>query len=215
MFRLVILDVDGTLMDSNYLHVEAWARAFQDHEIQIPRSVIHKQIGNCVDLMLEELLNRSLTNYQALKESYSQYYQAIQEYGRPLPGAKELLSHLSSQPIAVWVATSAKSEELEYHLTQLKARDKIDGIVSSEDVDRAKPTPHIFQQILERASASAEECIVVGDTIWDIRAAVDCGIKILTVMTGGAYSRRELEDEGAEAIFQDCSELLLSLPSYD
>ena len=210
MIRVIILDVDGTLMDTNYLHVEAWARAFLAIGISIPRAEIHRQIGKGSELMLEELLISSSLKKRLseIKDMHSHFYEDMQEHGTPLPGAKELLVHLSSIPKNIWLATSAKSEELDHHLEQLDAHDKLTGIVSSDDVEKAKPAPDIFQQALEQASASAEESIVVGDTIWDIQAAQGCGLQTVAVMTGGAFSRQELKEEGAVAVIKDCSELL-------
>ncbi len=208
MIRVVIFDVDGTLMDTNYLHVEAWARAFTAVKNPVPRAEIHYQIGKGADLMLGALLPEEF--HQQANELHSQFYGEMQHHGSPLPGAKEILSALSSQQIAVWLATSAKSEELEHHVRALEAKDKLAGLVSSADVENAKPAPDIFQLTLERAGSSPQESIVVGDTIWDIQSAKGCGLQTIAVKTGGAFSQQELHAAGAVAMYKDCAELLAS-----
>ncbi len=207
MKRIVILDVDGTLMDTNYLHVEAWGRAFTAVKQQIPRATIHRQIGKGSWMMLDELLADQSVKRKA-NELHGKFYDEMQQYGIPLPGAKELIAKLASESVEVWLATSAKSEELDHHLDALDAHKNIAGIVSSDDVEKAKPAPHIFQQTLKRANGSAEESIVVGDTIWDIQAANTCGLMTIAVMTGGAFSRQELLEAGATAVYNNCHELL-------
>jgi HAD superfamily hydrolase (TIGR01509 family) len=210
MIEMVILDVDGTLMDTNYLHVEAWARAFHEIQCPIPRSDIHCQIGKGSNLMLDALLSDDTVKKRQADELHSQWYAELQQYGHPLPGAKELIRRLVSRRIPVWLATSAKSEELSHHIHALDAKDKLAGILSSADVEAAKPAPDIFQQALEKSGHTPEQCIVIGDTIWDIQAAQGSGLRIIAVMTGGAFSRQELSDAGATGVFKDCAELLAS-----
>lgn len=143
MIRVVIFDVDGTLMDTNYLHVEAWARAFSSVNHPLPRAEIHRQIGKGSELMLDELLpDKSL--HSRANELHSEFFAEMKQHGYPLPGAKEIIETLSSQPIAIWLATSAKSEELDHHVRSLEAKGKLAGMVSSADVENAKPAPDIF-----------------------------------------------------------------------
>ncbi|MGD9852855.1 MAG: HAD family hydrolase [Nitrospirales bacterium] len=207
MLRMVILDIDGTLMDTNYLHVEAWARALQAVNYRIPRSTIHRQIGKGGDLMLEDLGIDKDVSAQA-NDLHSEFYAQTQHHGYPLPGAKELIRRIHSNCIAVWLATSAKSEELDHHIQALDAKDKFAGIVSSEDVNEAKPAPDVFQETLRRSGIAPEDSIVVGDTIWDIQAAQSCGLQTIAVLTGGAFSRQEFREAGAVAVHVDCIDLL-------
>ena len=90
----------------------------------------------------------------------------------------------------------------------MEAEDRIDGVVSSEDAEESKPSPDIFELALERAGCAAEEGVVVGDSVWDIKAAKAAGVKAVAVLTGGAFSRVELEEAGAYAVYEDCAELL-------
>jgi HAD superfamily hydrolase (TIGR01509 family) len=209
MIRVVILDVDGTLLDTNYLHVEAWARAFQAVNRQIPRAIIHRQIGKGSHFMLDELLREDSLHRQ-VSDLHRQFYAEIQHEGYPLPGAKELIASLVSHHIAVWLATSAKPEVAKNHASLLDAKNHVSGIVSSGDVEKAKPASDIFQHTLAQAASSPHDTLVIGDTIWDIQAARGCGLRTIAVMTGGAFSREEFEKEGAVAVYKDCADLLAS-----
>jgi HAD superfamily hydrolase (TIGR01509 family) len=141
-------------------------------------------------------------------EFHGEYYAKLQERGHPLPGAKELVASLVERGYEVWLATSAKPEELEHHMNELGAEGKISGVVSSDEAEESKPAPDIFGLALERAGVSPEDAVVVGDSIWDLEAAKEAGVKAAAVMTGGAFSRAELEEAGAYAVYEDCHELL-------
>lgn len=203
----VILDVDGTLMDTNYLHVEAWARAFRAVGLTVPRSAIHRQIGKGSDQLIAEFTKDEAAGKQ-VDELYSKNYAALQEAGYPLPGAKDLLASLAERGVAVWWATSGKPEQIEHSLELLDAKERVTGIVSSGDVEASNPEPDLLALTLERVGSSPAETVVVGDTIWDIQAAERVGLRTVAVLTGGAYSRAELEEAGAVAVHRDCAELL-------
>jgi HAD superfamily hydrolase (TIGR01509 family) len=145
---------------------------------------------------------------ERVSELHSENYAELQERGHPLPGAKELIASLVDRGYEVWLATSAKPEELEYHMEELRAEGKISGVVSSDEAEESKPAPDIFGLTLERAGTAPEDAVVVGDSIWDIEAAKEAGVRAAAVMTGGAFSRAELEEAGAYAVYEDCAELL-------
>lgn len=209
MIKVIISDVDGTLIDSNYLHVESFARAFREVGRLVPRSAIHRQIGKGSDQLLPEFLSdesaRKLAN-----ELHSKYFADLQQQSYPLPGAKELIASLAERGYSVWFSSSAKPHELGYYLEALEAKERIAGVVSSGDVDESKPAGDIFALTLERADCRPDEAIVIGDTIWDVEAALRAGVRTIGVLTGGAFSRAELEAAGAIAVFQDCADLLQS-----
>ena len=207
MIKAVFLDIDGTLMDTNYLHIEAWAQAFEEVGARPPRSRIHHQVGKGSDRLIPEFVEDE-HKAARVSELHSEYYAQLQERGHPLPGAKELVTSLVDRGYEVWFATSAKPEELEHHMEELGAKDNIAGVVSSDEAEESKPAPDIFELALERAGVSPEEAVVVGDSIWDIEAAKEAGVRAAAVMTGGAFSRAELEEAGAYAVYQDCHELL-------
>ncbi|MDQ3925094.1 MAG: HAD family hydrolase, partial [Actinomycetota bacterium] len=119
-----------------------------------------------------------------------------------------LIASLVDQGYEVWLATSAKPEELEHHMRELGAEGKIAGVISSDEAEESKPAPDIFGLALERSGTASENSVVVGDSIWDIEAAKEAGVRAAAVMTGGAFSRTELEEAGAYAVYEDCAELL-------
>jgi HAD superfamily hydrolase (TIGR01509 family) len=207
MVKAVFLDIDGTLMDTNYLHIEAWAQAFEEVGARPPRSRIHHGVGKGSDRLIPGFVEDGQKAERASK-LHSEYYAQLQERGHPLPGAKELVASLVGRGYGVWLATSAKDEELEHHMQELGAEGKISGVVSSDEAEESKPAPDIFGLALERAGVSSEEAVVVGDSIWDIEAAKEAGMRVAAVMTGGAFSRAELEEAGAYAVYEDCRELL-------
>ena len=207
LVKTAFLDIDGTLMDTNYLHIEAWAQAFEEVGARPPRSRIHHEVGKGSDKLIPEFLEDD-QRAERVSELHSEYYAELQERGHPLPGAKELIASLVDKGYEVWLATSAKPEELEHHMSELGAEGKISGIVSSDEADESKPAPDIFGVALERAGTAPEDAVVVGDSIWDIEAAKEAGVRAAAVMTGGAFSRAELEEAGAYAVYEDCQELL-------
>ena len=207
MAKVVVLDVDGTLMDTNYLHTEAWARAFEEVGYRIPRARLHKQIGKGSSLLIREFVEDEETE-ERINELHSEIYAELQEYGHPLPGAKELISSLRERGYEVWFVTSAKDEELEHHMQELEAESGISGVVNSSAVENPKPAPDIFELALQKAGASPDETVAGGDAVWDVEAADAAGIRTVAVLTGGAFSRQVLEEAGAVAVYEDCAELL-------
>ena len=207
MAKVVVLDVDGTLMDTNYLHTEAWARAFEEVGHRVPRARLHKQIGKGSNLLIREFVEDEETG-EKIDELHSELYAELQEYGHPLPGAKELISSLRERGYDVWFVTSAKDEELEHHMDELEAEGRISGVVNSSAVENPKPAPDIFELALNRAGASPDETVAVGDAVWDVEAADGAGIRTVAVLTGGAFSRQELKEAGAVAVYEDGAALL-------
>ena len=206
MAKAMFLDIDGTLMDTNYLHIEAWAWAFEEVGARPPRSRIHHEVGKGSDKLIPEFVEDGKA--ERVSELHSEYYAELQERGHPLPGAKELVTSLAERGYEVWLATSAKPEELEHHMQELGAEGEIAWVVSSDEAEESKPAPDIFGLALERAGVSPEDAVVVGDSVWDVEAAKDAGVRAAAVMTGGAFSRAELEEAGAYAVYDDCHELL-------
>jgi HAD superfamily hydrolase (TIGR01509 family) len=206
--KVVVLDVDGTLMDTNYLHTEAWARAFEEIGHRAPRAEIHKQIGKGSDKLIPEFIADDEEAYARADELHGELYLEMQDHGHPLPGAKELIASLTERDYEVWFVTSAKDEELEHHLEELEAEGRIAGVVNSSDVENSKPAPDIFELTLERAGATPDETVAVGDAVWDIEAADGAGIRTVAVLSGGAFSEEELKEAGAAEVYGDCAALL-------
>lgn len=194
-------------MDTNYLHTEAWARAFEEVGQRVPRVKIHRQIGKGSDQLIEEFIEDEEA-IEKVEELHSEIYMDMQQHSYPLPGAKELIASLAERDYQVWFVTSADPEELEYYLDQLETEGRLTGIVSSGDVESSKPAPDIFELALEKAGASPEDIVAVGDATWDVEAANKAGVKTIGVLTGGAFTAEELKGAGAEEVYEDCAALL-------
>jgi HAD superfamily hydrolase (TIGR01509 family) len=205
--KVVVLDVDGTLMDTNYLHTEAWARAFEEVGRRVPRAEVHKQIGKGSEQLIGEFIEDEEAAEKA-KELHGELYMEMQKHGFPLPGAKELIASLAEQGYETWLVTSAEPEELEQYLDRLETEGKLAGIVKSSDVEYSKPAPDVFKASLKTSGGNADETIAVGDSVWDIESAAKAGIQTVAVLSGGAYSEEELEEAGAIAVYENCAELL-------
>ena len=209
MAKVVVLDVDGTLMDTNYLHTEAWARAFEKAGHRVSRVKLHKQIGKGAELLIREFVDDDET-VEEIQNLHTEYYEGFQKFGHPLPGAKELISSLKERGYEVWFVTSAKDEELEHHMKELGAEGNIDGVVNSSAVDNPKPAPDIFEEALQRAGTTADETVAVGDALWDVEAARGAGIRTVAVLSGGAFDKQDLEQAGAVDVYEDCAAILES-----
>src|SRR5215216_1931145 len=205
--RVVVLDVDRTLMERDYLHTEAWEQAFKKVRHRTPRAQIHKQIGKGSEQLIQEFVEDEDVA-EKVNELHGEIYMDLQEYGHPLPGAKELIASLAKRDYEVWFVTSAKPEELEQYLEQLETEGRVSGIVNSSDVENSKPAPDIFELALEKAGATPGETVAVGDAVWDVEAADRAGIRTVAVLTGGAFSEEELKEAGAVEVYKDCAALL-------
>lgn len=206
--KAVLFDIDGTLVDSNYLHVDAWSRAFEKVGHPVDTWRIHRSIGLDSDELLKTLLGDAVDELgDRAKDLHSELYQASTDRLRPLPGAVELLRALSGAGIRVVLATSAPKEELEILLDVLDVNDALHATTSSDDVDTAKPEPDIVNVALERAGVDASEALFVGDAVWDVKAAARASLGAIGVRTGG-ISSGELMDAGALRVFDDAAAVL-------
>lgn len=206
MTKVVVLDVDGTLVDTNYLHTEAWTRALEEVGRRVPRVEVHRQIGKGADRLIPEFVGDEAA--EKVDRRHSEIYGEMQHHGYPLPGAGELVRSLDDRGYAVWLVTSAKPQELDRHLEALEISERISGIVSSGDAEESKPAPDVFELALQRAGTEAGEAIAVGDAVWDIQAAARTGVRSVAVLSGGAFGRDELEAAGAVEVYRDCAELV-------
>ncbi len=206
MIKIVILDVDGTLVDTNYLHTEAWTRALEEAGRRVPRVDVHRQIGKGADKLIPEFVGDEAA--EKVDRRHAEIYAELQHHGYPLPGSGDLILSLADRGYGVWLVTSAKPEELDRHLDALEVSDRITGVVSSGDAEESKPAPDVFELALQRAGVEASEAVAAGDSVWDVLAADRAGVSTVAVLTGGAFGRDELEGSGAEAVYRDCAELL-------
>jgi HAD superfamily hydrolase (TIGR01509 family) len=203
--RAVLFDVDGTLVDTNYLHVLAWRRVFLEHgEPEITSARIHRLVGMGTDELLQTLFGRSRPE---LKPQRARQFDALKGEIRAFPRAGDLLRTLHDRSVRVVLATSAEKSDLEALLEAIDADDAIDDVTSAGEVDQAKPAPDLFSVALEAAGTAPEGTVVVGDTVWDIKAAARAGLRCVGVTSGG-ISQGELEAAGAVAVYEDVSAIL-------
>lgn len=203
----VLFDVDGTLVDSNYLHVHAWARAFAEVGIPVETWRIHRSIGMDGAELVGSLSDGAGEDVQKqLKDLHSQFYAETTSLLRPLPGARELLDRVAALGLQVVLATSAPEDELATLRVVLDRDDVVSTATSSEDVSTAKPQPDIVEIALKRAGVTADRAVFVGDAVWDAEASGRAGVRSIGVLSGG-FSRGELEDAGASAVFENVLEL--------
>ncbi|OBB18945.1 HAD family hydrolase [Mycolicibacterium setense] len=207
----VLFDVDGTLVDSNYLHVHAWARAFREENIDVAAWQIHRSIGMDGSSLVTALSgDASEAVQQRLKDRHSSLYKDRADLIVRLPGARELLHHLAGNGVRVVLASSAPDDELAITRKVLDSDDAIFAATSSKDVDTAKPDPSIVEVALERAGVSADRAVFVGDAVWDGEAATRVDVPFIGLRCGGVADC-ELEKAGAQAVFDDPHDLLQRL----
>jgi len=178
----VLVDLDGTLVDTNYLHTLAWSRALQDVGEWAPMNAIHHLIGMGSDQLVEELLGHG--NADAVEARHRRYQELIGE-ARVLSGAPEALAGWHDAGLVVVIASSSPRDELEVMLDLLDAGDAIDAVTSADDVDQSKPHPDVFEAALEAGGVDVRRAVVVGDSVWDVKAAQRAGLLTIGVESGG------------------------------
>lgn len=204
----VLFDIDGTLVDSNYAHVDAWWRAFRAVGESVDAWRIHRAIGMDSSRLLETLLpDASEDVLDTAKQYHTAYYTEHMPRLRLLPGARELLEAVAEQGHAVVLATSAPESELVRLRELLDAEQWLTAVTSSEDVDEAKPAPGIVQVALDKAGVDADHAVMVGDAMWDVEASGKVGLPCIGVMTGG-IGGDELRGAGAAAVYDDAAAVL-------
>jgi len=209
----VLFDVDGTLIDSNYLHVHAWYRAFNGVGLDVESWRIHRSIGMDGSTLVAILAEDADDDTRArAKDLHSHYYKETAPLLRRLPGVRELLEAVDKLGLQIVLATSAPEDELSILRGVLASDDLVSAVTSSNDVDTAKPESDIVQVALERAGVDVAHAVFVGDTVWDVEACERAGVPTIAVLSGGV-SRGELETAGAEAVFDNPRDLCEHLDS--
>jgi HAD superfamily hydrolase (TIGR01549 family) len=201
-----ILDVDGTLVDTNYQHAIAWYRAFRQHDKLLPIWRIHRHIGMGGDQLVAALAGEEWDEEHGedVRTAEKALYMALIEEVEPLEGARGLIEDLKRQGHTVVLASSAKESEVDHYLDLLDARDLADDWTTSADVDATKPEPDLVKAAI--AKAGGGEAVMVGDTTWDVEAAKRAGVDTITVLTGG-FSEAELRDAGAGWVYESIEAL--------
>jgi HAD superfamily hydrolase (TIGR01549 family) len=201
-----ILDIDGTLVDTNYQHAIAWYRAFRANDLILPVWRIHRHIGMGGDQLVPALAGEEFAERHGdeVREAEKGLYEELIDEVAPMDGARDLILQIRESEAAVVLASSAKQDEVDHYLDLLDAREIVDAWTTSADVEATKPEPDLVRAALEKVDA--DDAVMVGDTPWDVEAARRAGIETLAVLTGG-FAASELRDAGAVAIFDSVREL--------
>jgi HAD superfamily hydrolase (TIGR01509 family) len=207
--QTAILDIDGTLVDTNYQHAVAWYRAFRQHDVILPVWRIHRHIGMGGDQVIAALTDEATEEEKGddIRSAEKALYLAMIEEVEPLEGARELIERLKGARKTVVMASSAKDDEVEHYLDLLDARELADDWTTSADVEATKPEPDLVKAALDKAGAEPGDAVMLGDTPWDCEAARRAGVETVALMTGG-FAEQELTEAGAAAVFESLPELL-------
>jgi HAD superfamily hydrolase (TIGR01549 family) len=205
--QAVLLDVDGTLVDSNYFHTVAWFRAFRAHGKTFTFNEIHRLIGMGADQLLDRLVG---DEDDGIEDAWQKEFAELRDEIPATPGAGDLVRTLHERGLTTVYATSGKPDDVEAMRKVIDADEYVDHVVNSEEVDESKPASDIFELALTRAGVNAERAIVVGDTVWDVVAAAACGLRCVALRTGG-ISEGELRYAGAVAVYESPEHLLTEL----
>jgi HAD superfamily hydrolase (TIGR01509 family) len=202
-----ILDVDGTLVDTNYHHALAWHRALHAHGHPVQMWKVHRHIGMGGDQILDALIGeeKAAADGEAIREAEAEAYGELIGEVDVMEGARGLIEKLCKEGSTVILASSAKEEEVDHYLDLLDARDLVHGWTTSADVENTKPEPDLVLAALAK-TGNDDPSVMVGDSVWDVKAAKAAGIPTLAVLTGG-FSEEELREAGAAQVVESIDEL--------
>ena len=201
-----ILDVDGTLVDTNYQHAIAWFRAFRQHGVVLPLWRIHRQIGMGGDQLVGALAGEDFETEQGddVRAAEKALYMSLIVEVEPLEGARELIEDLKRAGHAVVLASSAKPDEIEHYLDLLGAHELVDGWTTAADVENTKPEPDLLRAAVGKAGGG--KAVMLGDSTWDCESAKRADVPTIGVLTGG-FSEEELLEAGAGCVFGSLTEV--------
>ena len=209
MALTAILDIDGTLVDTNYQHAVAWYRAFRDVGVVLPVWRIHRHIGMGGDQLVPALAGDEFADSRGdeVREIEKRHYAELIDEVEPLPGSRTLIERLKDQGHTVVLASSANEKDVDHYLDLLEARELADAWTTSGDVEATKPEPDLVRAALDRAGNVTSGATLVGDSTWDCEAAARAQVQSVAVLTGG-FSNEELREAGASAVFDSVEDLL-------
>jgi beta-phosphoglucomutase-like phosphatase (HAD superfamily) len=210
----IFLDIDGTLVDSNEYHVQAWDRAFEAAQVSVSAEQIRKQIGKGADMLIPALapdLDESVRS-RITKKHAAVFRSEFLYLVRPFPCARDLIESLYRDGIKVVLASSADQAEVDYYVKLLRVEELLTATTSASDVERSKPAGDIFASALKAvAPITAASSLAVGDTPYDVEAANQCGVRTIALRSG-SFTDAELQGAGAIALYDDVQDLLKSYP---
>ena len=203
-----VLDIDGTLVDTNYHHAIAWFRALAHHDLVVPIWRIHRHIGMGGDQLITALCGEDVEARLGddIRDAEGDEYAKLIGEVRTMEGSRELIVSLKERGHVVVLASSAKQGEVETYLNLLDAWELADAWTTSADVESTKPAPDLVHAAVARVDGDLTNAVMVGDTPWDVKAAGGAGVSTLTVVTGG-FSEAELREAGAAAVYESVAEL--------
>jgi HAD superfamily hydrolase (TIGR01549 family) len=209
---VAIIDIDGTLVDTNYHHAIAWHRAFRAHGFVVQLWLIHRHIGMGGDQLVAALIGEEAdkAHGEGIRDAEKQAYMELIGEVMPLEGARELLMALKERDHTIVLASSAKPDEVEHYLDLLVARELATDWTTSGDVEQTKPQPDLVVAAMEKAGG--DDAVMIGDSIWDCKSAKRAKVPTIGVLTGG-FSPEELEEAGAAVVFRSIVELHRDLDS--
>ncbi|MER5352401.1 HAD family hydrolase [Kitasatospora sp. NPDC002551] len=207
-----LFDVDGTLLDTTYLHILAWWEALRQYDHTVPAARVHRAIGMGADRLLDHLLgeDRDRDEDEAVTAAHDALYARYWPVVRPLPEAAELLRSCARRGWRVVLASSASERELTALRAVLDADEVIAAVTTADDVAATKPEPDLVRAALDRADSTPGQALFVGDTLWDVTAAARAGMPCVAVESGG-HSAQDLLGAGAAEVHADTGELLAAL----
>ena len=211
LLKAVIFDVDGTLVDSNDLHVQAWCEAFRGYGKELSFEEVHGQMGKGGDQLMPVFCSREELDRFGEELERRRVELFTSEYlprVRPFPRVRELFERIKAEGLQIALASSAKEQELDRHKKSLRVEDLLEAATSADDAERSKPHPDIFQAALAGLKGvEPREAVVVGDTPYDVEAASKAGMRTVGVLSGG-FAEETLRGAGAVAVYRDVGDLL-------
>lgn len=212
----MIFDIDGTLVDTNAAHVEAWRRAFKRYGYDVPTERIMIEIGKGGDKLVPSILGEEAEKRHgdALRRAQKDEFLAIakREHFRVFPGVPELFRALKNRGIRTALATSSDDKHLDATLASagIDLRSMVDVVVTKTDAGSSKPDPDVVVAAVEKLGLSPAQCAMIGDTVYDAQACLAAGVVFIGVLSGGT-SEAALLEAGARAVFHDVAHLLVEL----
>jgi HAD superfamily hydrolase (TIGR01549 family) len=208
--KALIFDLDGTLVDSVYTHTLAWQKALTDFGIPCPAWAIHRRIGMSGTLLVKAIAREqrrrlSESDIERLDKRHARLFHQLAPTCSPLPGAQDLLTYLRKSKIPHGIATSGKRAEIKSALKALSLS-KNTVVVDGDMVQQVKPEPDLLLLCRQKLKVKREDCLVVGDAVWDIHAARRAGILSVGLLSGG-FGEQELYNAGAMRVYQDIKAL--------
>lgn len=206
----VVLDIDGTLLDSTYHHTVAWVRAFAAHGHRVDAWRVHRTIGMGGDRLVAHVAGDAVEERDGdgVRERWEREFDAMIEETTLLPGAAELLDALAERGFRVVLASSSIPSHAEHALKLLRADRRVDGWTTADDAEESKPDPELVEAALTKVEA--ERAVLVGDATWDVEAGTAAGIPTIGVRSGG-FGAEELRAAGAVLVVDDVADLLARL----